>query len=450
MSTSATAAEKLLASFLDNPPIAIISVVAALVIAAIFLAASGGQSEAVAASSSGSQPKMSKAKAQKKANQAAKKKAAAQKQAEADARADALAQAQDSDDEDSPSTATKSKKKRRKRSKKKKTPAAEVAAAEADIVADQGEEWSTVPKKVATKSKKKSYQNATGGSSAAADQEKKEIAVPSRKIGTIVGKAGSTINAIRDAAGVEINIQDKESTSGDTTIVTITGDADGVKFAVKIINETIKNNYCKLMKGEHFKEGSMSVPTCFHATLIGPKGVTIKKLKDIGNGVEISMPDRATGGERVRLGGDSDDIAKCKEAIDDLMKYTHSKIIDPALIHVELDIPESKLGRVIGTKGANVRHIQGTTGATVRTPDRRLGQYMNKNVILVGSQAQVNAAKKMIDATLAEAEAEAAARASAAEEREQSQWDSKTASEKTEVQADAWEAPAVDAEEDGW
>ena len=364
----------------------------------------------------------------------------------------------------------------------------------ADIVADQGEEWSTVPKKVATKSKKKSYQKATGGSSAAAaDQEKKEIAVPSRKIGTIVGKAGSTINAIRDAAGVEINIQDKESTSGDTTIVTITGDADGVKFAVKIINETIKNNYCKLMKGEHFKEGSMSVPTCFHATLIGPKGVTIKKLKDIGNGVEISMPDRATGGERVRLGGDSDDIAKCKEAIDDLMKYTHSKIIDPALIHVELDIPESKvsscafvsfvvdtycsrllatpslcllrpragrararahetysiitlhsrttprvpsqLGRVIGTKGANVRHIQGTTGATVRTPDRRLGQYMNKNVILVGSQAQVNAAKKMIDATLAEAEAEAAARASAAEEREQSQWDSKTASEKTEVRA---------------
>ena len=130
MSTSATAAEKLLASFLDNPPIAIISVVAALVIAAIFLAASGGQSEAVAASSSGSQPKMSKAKAQKKANQAAKTKAAAQKQAEADARADALAQAQDSDDEDSPSTATKSKKKRRKRSKKKKTPAAEVAAAE--------------------------------------------------------------------------------------------------------------------------------------------------------------------------------------------------------------------------------------------------------------------------------------------------------------------------------
>ena len=124
MSTSATAAEKLLASFLDNPPIAIISVAAALVIAAIFLAASGSQSEAVAASSSGSQPKMSKAKAQKKANQAAKTKAAAQKQAEADARADALAQAQDSDDEDSPSTATKS------RSKKKKTPAAEVAAAE--------------------------------------------------------------------------------------------------------------------------------------------------------------------------------------------------------------------------------------------------------------------------------------------------------------------------------
>ena len=117
-----------------------------------------------------------------------------------------------------------------------------------------------------------------------------------------------------------------------------------------------------------------------------------------------------------------------------------------ALRHTSLP----QLGRVIGTKGANVRHIQGTTGATVRTPDRRLGQYMNKNVILVGSAAQVRAATKMIEATLEEAEAEAAARASAAEEREQSQWDSSKASEKTEVPAAAWEAPAADAEEDGW
>ena len=414
MSTSASSAEKLLAGFLDNPPIAIISVVAALVIAAIFLAVSGGQPEAVVASSGGSQPKMSKAKAQKKANQAAKKKAAAQKEAASAARAEALAQVEDSDDEDSPSTATKVKKKRRKRSKKKKMPAAAVAAAEgarranacaprtatplaracatvpygdaarpalspplagrggdplhdliphsrrfapplasrparrpalraADIIADQGDEWSTIPKKVKTKSKKKSHKPTGGSSTPAADQEKKEIAVPSRKIGTIIGKAGTTIHAIKDAAGVEIDIQDRESTSGDTTIVTITGDAEGVKFAVKIINETIKNNYCKLMKGESFKEGSMSVPACFHATIIGPKGATIKKLKDIGNGVEISMPDKATGGERVKLGGDSADIAQCKAAIEDLMKYTHSSIIDPAKIHVEIEIAESKV-----------------------------------------------------------------------------------------------------------
>jgi polyribonucleotide nucleotidyltransferase len=346
------------------------------------------------------------------------------------------------------------------RSKKKKkataAAAADVVLSAQEVAPPAGDEWSTVAAKSKSKSQKKkkttsheSASNAAATKTRSVDLTSKAIEVPSKKIGTIIGSKGTTINAIKDRTNCEIDVQDRDAARGETTTVTITGEAEDVAYAAKIITDTVKKNYCALMKGENFKETSIVVPVCFHPTLIGSKGVMIKKLKEIGNGIEISMPDKTRGGKRVKLGGDSADLERCKAAIDDLMKYTHSAILEPSKTHIEISVPETKLGRVIGPKGANVRHIQGTTGATVRTPDRRLGEFMNKNVILIGTQSQVNAAKKMIESTLAEEAAEAEA-AAARQQAQQAEWDAKSADEKTEISPSAWEAPTEEAEEDGW
>jgi len=195
--------------------------------------------------------------------------------------------------------------------------------------------------KVKTKSKKKSHKVQKSGAPAA-DQEKKEIEVMSKRIGTIIGQKGATINAIKDATNCQIDIQDRDSAS-ETTVITITGDAEDVKYAAKIINETVKNNYCKLMKGESFKESSIMVPAAFHHTIIGSGGSTIKMLKNIGGGVEIGMPNKATGGERVKLGGDPADIDQAKQAINELMQFTHSSILEPGKVHIEIAVPTEKV-----------------------------------------------------------------------------------------------------------
>lgn len=449
MSGSPSAAEKLLASFLENPPIAIIGIVAALVMGALFLVATGGGAQAEAA--------QLKAPQAKKAGKAAKAKASKRRAAEVKAqRAAAAAAAQQqeaeveedsSDDEDEPSTVApvqKAKKKRRKRSKKKKP---KVPVAPVEVVDEgTGDEWSTVKIKVKTKSKKKSHKVQKSGAPAA-DQEKKEIEVMSKRIGTIIGQKGATINAIKDATNCQIDIQDRDSAS-ETTVITITGDAEDVKYAAKIINETVKNNYCKLMKGESFKESSIMVPAAFHHTIIGSGGSTIKMLKNIGGGVEIGMPNKATGGERVKLGGDPADIDQAKQAINELMQFTHSSILEPGKVHIEIAVPTEKLGRIIGPKGQTVKHIQGSTGTVVRTPDRRLGDLGNKNVVIIGTKTQVAAAKRLIEAKLAEAVAAEVAAEEAREAAEQQSWDSKTSSKTGD--APVWQDAAADAEEDGW
>jgi hypothetical protein len=95
-----------------------------------------------------------------------------------------------------------------------------------------------------------------------------------------------------------------------------------------------------------------------------------------------------------------------------------------------------------------VKHIQGSTGTVVRTPDRRLGDLGNKNVVIIGTKTQVAAAKRLIEAKLAEAVAAEVAAEEAREAAEQQSWDSKTSSKTGD--APVWQDAAADAEEDGW
>lgn len=86
---------------------------------------------------------------------------------------------------------------------------------------------------------------------------KSEIVVDIKKIGIIVGKAGATLKSIQELAGVEIQTpKDREAKTG---TVTISGPAEGVAKASKIINDLSSKGYSSALEGEDFSEGHVSV-----------------------------------------------------------------------------------------------------------------------------------------------------------------------------------------------
>jgi predicted PilT family ATPase len=59
-------------------------------------------------------------------------------------------------------------------------------------------------------------------------------------IGAIIGKGGSSISEIRKKSGTNIRVIDSEDPSQLERSVSITGTADGVKIAVRLIHQKIE------------------------------------------------------------------------------------------------------------------------------------------------------------------------------------------------------------------
>lgn len=83
---------------------------------------------------------------------------------------------------------------------------------------------------------------------------------------------------------------------------------------------------------------------------------------------------------------------------------------DQAEADEEMEVPENKIGAIIGTGGAQIINIERESGAKVKMPRREEVAAAGKAVVtLTGQQAQIDKAKEMIKAVI---EAPAAARIS--------------------------------------
>jgi rRNA processing protein Krr1/Pno1 len=92
------------------------------------------------------------------------------------------------------------------------------------------------------------------------------VDVQTQKMGAIIGPKGATLHAIQDATETQINTNTKATSKGGAdsaglTTVTVSGSQDGVKKAVKAINELATKGYCLLLSGENFQESFIMVDT---------------------------------------------------------------------------------------------------------------------------------------------------------------------------------------------
>lgn len=89
---------------------------------------------------------------------------------------------------------------------------------------------------------------------------------------------------------------------------------------------------------------------------------------------------------KIGLAGLREQVTECRFLIKELIKYYHTAVTHPGVVHEEVDIPASYYNYVIGSKGAEIKHIQGNYSVSVHIPN---SDSQCENILVVGQPEKV-------------------------------------------------------------
>ncbi|XP_054035179.1 tudor and KH domain-containing protein [Dryobates pubescens] len=151
--------------------------------------------------------------------------------------------------------------------------------------------------------------------------------------------------------------------------------------------------------GEEELEMEVRVPQAVTKSIIGRRGVTIKKLRR-ETGACIEVESQEEGEDTVLLlSGSPEQVAKAKASIQQIVEESRP-------VSEQLCVPQRAVGRIIGRGGETVRGICRSSGASVQCErEAQAGVAPVRHIQLLGTRSQVAAAKKLILEKLVEDEA---------------------------------------------
>jgi len=219
------------------------------------------------------------------------------------------------------------------------------------------------------------------------------ITVPENRIGIVIGPKGAKIKLIQEKTGVN-----RIDTTGG--IFTITGEASKVAQAELAIRDIIDKGYTSLAFND-FQENFVQVHPSSIASIIGDKGVIIRKMKD-ELGVEVSMPQvpkttKSSKKYKIMIAGSAEKVEKAKATINNIVMYYHDEVTHPGEVHEECVVEEWMYSYIIGKGGSEMKHIQRNYKVKMYIP-REFSA--NQNVVIVGERNDVDRAKAYVEKVL--------------------------------------------------
>lgn len=193
----------------------------------------------------------------------------------------------------------------------------------------------------------------------------------------IIGKAGANINRLKDELEVDINIEDVAGVNK----IHIEGPIEGVRRAAKEIKE-------KVEKLDNEKEKDVIIDYRLHSTLIGPKGESIRELRNKYPLVNILIPNSSEKNDVVKLRGPKDEVDKCHKQLMKLVKDAQE-----SSFVMEVPIFKKFHKFIIGKGGANIKKIRDDTQTKIELPAEG---DKNEVIIISGRKENVNDARERI------------------------------------------------------
>lgn len=193
----------------------------------------------------------------------------------------------------------------------------------------------------------------------------------------IIGKAGANINRLKEELEVDINIEDVAGVNN----IHIEGPIEGVQRAHQEIKE-------KVEKLDNEKEKDVIIDYRLHSTIIGPKGESIRELRNKYPLVNILIPNSSEKNDVVKLRGPKDEVDKCHKQ---LMKMV--KDAQESSFVMEVPIFKKFHKFIIGKGGANIKKIRDDTQTKIELPAEG---DKNEVIVISGRKENVNDARERI------------------------------------------------------
>ncbi|KAL7418419.1 hypothetical protein Q5752_006877 [Cryptotrichosporon argae] len=245
------------------------------------------------------------------------------------------------------------------------------------------------------------------------------FAVPSKAIAVIVGKAGATINAIKDDTGAQIDID--RASADDKTTITVRGDKKAIAAAKAAILAVVDD------MGDETTV-TLTIDPKYHRTLIGQGG---QKLRDLITAAGVPSEGYKQAGlvtfprqgdetaDQVRLRGDRKVVEKLEAELERQVAVLKDTVT------VAVVVPAAQHASKIGRGGSALQDLQRKTNTAVHFPGSRqyksvgapenadeLGDADEGDIVkVVGTRDAVKAAAELLSVAPAERERRADSRA---------------------------------------
>jgi len=196
----------------------------------------------------------------------------------------------------------------------------------------------------------------------------------------IIGKAGATINQIRQNTNTKIDLPE---TGSDSDMITITGKKADVEKARDEVQK-IQQEKANVVSIE------VKIPANIHNTIIGAGGKIIQSIMDDCGGVHIKFPEAKSGSDMVTVRGPKEDVEKAKGQLESL---STEKQLTSMSAEVKAKPEHHKF--LIGVKGANIKSVREETGARIIFPTEK--DTDKETITILGTKEAVAQAKKELE-----------------------------------------------------
>jgi len=199
----------------------------------------------------------------------------------------------------------------------------------------------------------------------------------------IIGKAGATINQIRQDTNTKIDLPESGS---DSDMITITGKKADVEKARDQVQK-IQEEKASVVSIE------VKIPAKIHNTIIGAGGKIIQSIMDDCGGVHIKFPEANSGSDKVTVRGPAEDVEKARGMLESL---STEKQLTSETAEVRAKPEHHKF--LIGVKGANIKSVREETGARIIFPTEK--DTDREAITILGTKEAVAQAKKELEARI--------------------------------------------------
>ncbi|XP_046450975.1 far upstream element-binding protein 1-like isoform X6 [Daphnia pulex] len=255
-----------------------------------------------------------------------------------------------------------------------------------------------------------------------------EVAVPDKMVGLIIGRGGEQISRLQAESGAKIQMAPDSAGLPDRTC-TITGSREAIGRARELINNIVQTRggprdagppSVESLGGQHNVGIDLTLAPNVEVMIPGPKvgliigkgGETIKQLQERSGTRMVVVQDgpQQENEKPLRIYGDPQKVEHAKQLVYDLIAEKEMEVSafsrgqrfgsygggGPQQT-IEVAVPRSAVGVVIGKNGEMIKKIQNETGARVQFQQGRDDNPEERMCALTGTMNQIEDARQRIE-----------------------------------------------------